>query len=86
MFKLATLIPIFALVPFISLVLAAQIPYFPNVTDPNFPLGSRCIDYCAFLRPGQICPTRRLDVACLCEVYNARLLPVRLHPKNNANE
>jgi hypothetical protein len=61
----------------VSFVLAdAQIPYYPNVTDPNFPLGSRCIDYCAFLNPRQICPGHPLDVNCLCEVYNERLPPV----------
>lgn len=59
---------------------AAQIPYYPNITDPNFPLGSRCIDYCAFLRPGQICPGHPLDVNCLCEVYNERLSPVIFAP------
>jgi len=55
---------------------ASAMPYYPNVTDPNFPLGSRCIDYCAFLNPGQICPGHPLDVNCLCEVYNQRLAPV----------
>jgi hypothetical protein len=57
-------------------VVAAQIPYFPNVTDPNFPLGSRCIDYCAFLKPDELCPGHPADVSCLCEVYNQRLAPV----------
>ena len=75
MFKLSILATIITLIPFLSFV-SAQIPYFPNITDPNFPLGSRCIDYCAFLRPGQICPGHVSDVNCLCEVYNARLLPV----------
>jgi hypothetical protein len=61
-----------ALIPFLAFV-SAQIPYFPNVSDPNFPLGSRCIDYCGDLTPAFICPDRPTDVACLCEVYDIRL-------------
>lgn len=81
MFKLSILVTIFTLTPFLSLV-SAQIPYYPNITDPNFPLGTRCIDYCAFLNPGQICPTRRTDVNCLCEVYSVRMPAVSTVPLN----
>jgi len=76
MFKFSALGTIGTLIPLLSFVVA-QIPYFPDITNPNFPMGSRCIDYCAFLRPGEICPGRALDVRCLCEVYNVRLSPVR---------
>lgn len=72
MFKISAL---FALVALLHQVSAgAKLPFFPDVYDTNATyVQGRCIDYCAFLRPDQICPRNPLDVACLCYVYNIRL-------------
>jgi len=89
MYKLLTLISIIASTRLFSYVAAADIPAYPEIWDPNFPMN-RCVDFCAFLRhkclfmlmltnrPGQICPTRRTDVECLCDVFNIRLPAVAL--------
>ena len=75
MFKISTL---FALVAFLLQVFADHLPFFPDVYDTNATyVQGRCIDYCAFLRPDQICPRNPLDIACLCYVYNIRLPAVQ---------
>jgi hypothetical protein len=71
MSKLFNLVAILALLPFFGQVLG-DIPAIPQVWDPNYPLN-RCVDYCAFLRPGEICPKERTNANCLCTVYNIRL-------------
>ena len=77
MFKISAL---FALVAALLLQVSAgaKLPFFPDVYDTNATyVQGRCIDYCAFLRPDQICPRNPLDVACLCYVYNIRLPAVQ---------
>ena len=79
MFKPYTLIAFLALLPFLATV-HAQVPTYPAVWDSAYPMN-RCIDFCAFLRPGQICPAEPHNANCLCSVYNIRLpavLPLRL--------
>src|SRR5579859_7804377 len=73
MFKSA-FITFFTLLPLLTYVSAANetAPDIPGVWDPEYP-NNRCIDYCAFLRPGQICPKAPRDIECLCTVYNIRM-------------
>jgi hypothetical protein len=71
MSKLFTLVTLLSVIPFFSAVIA-QVPAFPDVWDPRYPMN-RCIDFCAFLRPGLICPAERANPNCLCAVYNIRL-------------
>ena len=71
MSKLFTLLTLLSLIHHLSPVLA-QVPSIPSIWDPSYPLN-RCIDFCAFLRPGQICPAERNNPNCLCAVYNIRL-------------
>lgn len=72
MSKIFTLITLFTLFPFLSTVFAQTIPSYPDVWDPAYPMN-RCVDFCAFLRPGQICPAERYNPNCLCSVYNIRM-------------
>jgi hypothetical protein len=71
MLKPFTLIALLALLPFLATV-HAQVPTYPPVWDSIYPMN-RCIDFCAFLRPGQICPAEPHNANCLCSVYNIRL-------------
>ena len=71
MSKNFTLVTLLALLPFLSTVFS-QVPSYPDVWDSAYPMN-RCVDFCAFLRPGQICPTERYNPNCLCSVYNIRL-------------
>lgn len=48
MYKLFTLISVFLSAHLFTYV-AADIPTYPAVWDPNFPLN-RCVDFCAFLK------------------------------------
>jgi len=88
-FKLSAL---FTLVTLLLQVSAVDIPFFPDVYDTNATyVQGRCIDYCAFLRPAQICPRNPLDITCLCYVYDIRLpavynlhLQVLTYSVNNA--
>lgn len=73
MFKLSVLFAILTILLQVSAVVV-HIPFFPDVYDTNATyVQGRCIDYCAFLRPDQICPRNPLDATCLCYVYDIRL-------------
>lgn len=81
MLKPFALIALLTLLPFLATV-HAQVPTYPAVWDSAYPMN-RCIDFCAFLRPGQICPAEPHNANCLCSVYNIRLpavLPLFLSP------
>jgi hypothetical protein len=76
MFKLAALFCLLSFTPLFAHA-APQVPDYPDVWNPNYPLN-RCVDFCAFLRPGQICPKDRNNPNCLCAVYNIRLPAVKV--------
>jgi len=69
---------LFTLIGLCLQVSAISIPFFPDVYDTNATyVQGRCIDYCAFLKPDQICPRNPLDISCLCYVYDIRLPAVQ---------
>ena len=81
MSKLFALLTLLCLLRYPSAVLA-QVPPIPSIWDPTYPMN-RCIDFCAFLRPGLICPAERYNPNCLCAVYNIRLPAV--YPSQGLN-